>query len=98
MFNHAKFRARLAGVPFEIAKEDIIIPTHCPLLGMPLVRTTGFRSPGSPSLDRIEPSKGYVKGNIWVISYRANQIKNGATLAELETLVTNLRVRTSNAA
>jgi len=36
---------------------------------------------------------GYVKGNVWVISHRANRIKNDATLLELEKLVTALKKR-----
>ena len=40
-----------------------------------------------PSLDRIDNSKGYVPGNIAVISMRANMIKNNATLAELKAIV-----------
>lgn len=39
----------------------------------------------------IDSSKGYIKGNVWVVSKRANTIKNNATLEELELLVANLR-------
>jgi hypothetical protein len=45
----------------------------------------------SYSLDRIDSNKGYVKGNVWVISRRANVIKNNATLEELELLTNNLK-------
>jgi hypothetical protein len=38
------------------------------------------------SLDRIVPELGYVKGNIAVISNRANSLKSNATLEELERL------------
>lgn len=38
-------------------------------------RLVGMQTDNSPSLDRIIPQKGYVKGNIWVISQRANRIK-----------------------
>ncbi len=44
----------------------------------------------SPSLDRIDSTKGYTKGNIWVISNRANTLKNDATLSELKLLVERL--------
>jgi hypothetical protein len=53
----------------------------CPALGVPLV--FGRRSPNNPSLDRIKPELGYVKGNIAVISRRANAIKQDATADEL---------------
>lgn len=53
-------------------------------------RGTGGAKMSSPSLDHIEPEKGYVRGNVWVISYRANMIKNNATIDELQLLATNL--------
>jgi hypothetical protein len=36
------------------------------------------------SLDRIKNSRGYVPGNVLVISLRANLLKGQATLAELQ--------------
>ena len=77
-------------IPFNIDPADIQIPEMCPLLGIRLQVSKRHHSPNSPSLDRIIPAKGYVKGNIHVISYRANDIKNDASLAELQTLTTNL--------
>lgn len=90
LLRSAKARAKRKGLPFNITVEDIVIPTHCPLLGIPLAsgrKTT----PNSPSLDRMIPRLGYVKGNVWVISHRANAIKHNATLEELEALARNLR-------
>ena len=81
MWSRAKYRAKQKSLDFNITKEDIIIPDTCPLLGTPME---------SPSLDRIDSSKGYIKGNVWVISNRANTLKNDATLQELKTLVENL--------
>lgn len=81
MLSRAKYRAKQKGRDFNITKEDIVIPDTCPLLGTPMQ---------SPSLDRIDSSKGYIKGNVWVISNRANTLKNDATLTELKTLVENL--------
>jgi len=42
--------------------------------------------PNSPSLDRIDPTKGYVKGNVWIISHKANTFKSYATHEELKIL------------
>jgi len=81
MWSRAKYRAKQKGLEFNITKEDIIIPDTCPLLGTPME---------SPSLDRIDSSKGYIKGNVWVISNRANTLKNDATLSELKLLVEKL--------
>ena len=82
MWSRAKYRAKQKDLDFNITKEDIVIPDTCPLLGTPME---------SPSLDRIDSSKGYTKGNVWVISNRANTLKNDATLTELKTLVENLQ-------
>lgn len=86
----ARSRA-LEGIPFDIELEDIVVPERCPLLGIPLVRGGRRKNRGNPSIDRIDPAKGYVKGNVWVVSTRANKLKNDATLTELETLAANLR-------
>lgn len=48
---------------------------------------------GSPSLDRIDSSKGYVKGNVRVISARANMLKNNATVEELTLVLKDLKRR-----
>ena len=66
----------------------INIPDVCPILGITL-NYNGNNESGwvrddlSPSIDRIDSSKGYVKDNIQVISWRANRIKNDSTPEEL---------------
>jgi len=87
----AKIRATKKGLAFDICIEDLILPTVCPLLGIPLVRGINKICAGSPSLDRKVPSLGYIKGNVWVISFKANAIKQNATIQELELLVANLK-------
>lgn len=86
----AKCRAKERGLPFDIELKDIIIPNICPLLSIPLIKSKSW-SPNCPSLDRIIPSLGYVKGNVWVISGKANVMKSDATLEEMELLVKNWR-------
>lgn len=88
MLQNARSRARTAGVPLTITVDDIVIPTHCPILGLPLFQITGKKGGGanSPSLDRIEPEAGYVPGNIVVISNRANRLKSDATIEELRSI------------
>lgn len=95
MFANARERAKAKNLPFNIDREYIrsIIPSHCPIFGIPLEWSClrgdrGTALPNSPSLDRIDPSKGYVRGNVWIISNRANAIKNDASHEELK-LVTN---------
>ena len=84
LLNHARMRARARGLEFNIELADVVIPTHCPVLGIPLALGDGGVTPGSPSLDRIDNSRGYVKGNVRVISHRANSLKTDATFAELK--------------
>lgn len=80
MLYAAKERAKKLNLPFSITTEDFEIPSHCPILGHKLV-LGGKRS--APSLDRIIPTLGYVKNNVWVISMQANVMKNNATKQEL---------------
>jgi hypothetical protein len=89
LLSRARDRAREQNIPFNLVRADILIPEKCPLLGIALYRTPGTVTPNTPSLDKIIPSLGYVKGNVQVISYRANTIKNDASLAEMQLLVKN---------
>jgi hypothetical protein len=85
LYNSAKYRAKKHGLPFNITPDDITIPDECPALGIPLFRGSGKGRmiPNSPTLDRIFPKKGYVKGNVIVVSAQANTIKNNASAMEL---------------
>jgi hypothetical protein len=91
MWHSAKSRAKRKGLTFTITQNDITVPDVCPLLLIPIAASTEARAPGSPSLDRKDATKGYVPGNVWVISYRANRIKNDATLAEFIMMADNLK-------
>lgn len=78
------------GFEFSIGLQDLLpLPEMCPLLGLKLCYT-GDKSDSSPSLDRKDSSRGYVPGNVWVVSNRANFLKSNATLGELELLTSNL--------
>lgn len=81
-------RARRDGLPFDIDAEylESIAPAICPVLGFTLdygPKRLGLRVDNSPSLDRLIPRLGYVKGNIAVISWRANRLRSDATAEEL---------------
>ena len=84
LLNGAKSRARNRGVPFNLELSDLVVPIFCPVLGIRLVAGKGKHSDNSPSLDRLVPHLGYVKGNISIISRRANRIKSDATAEEIE--------------
>jgi hypothetical protein len=92
MYSNAKGRAKKQSIPFTITKEDIIIPDLCPVFNIRLEWGIGLgKTDNSPSLDRIIPEKGYIKGNIVVISWLANRLKNNATLAQLEQVCNYIR-------
>jgi len=85
ILNSARNRARKKNIPFDITIDDIVIPTHCPILGIELTRNFGKHggSFSSASLDKIIPDKGYIKGNIRVVSLLANNMKSNATPEQL---------------
>lgn len=85
-------RAKKKDIDHSITIDDLweVVTPHCPYLGIPL-RWENHRGQGgkcgprnnSPSLDRIDSSRGYVKGNVIIVSHRANAIKRDATEQEL---------------
>lgn len=83
----ARERAYKAGIEFDLEESDIDIPKLCPIFGTPLQMAAGRVDDASPTLDRIDNSRGYVRGNVWVISWRANRLKSDATLDELRLIV-----------
>ena len=84
---NSKIRATKTGLPFAITAADLAVPALCPILHTPLVVGVGKPTAASPSVDRVDNTKGYIPGNVRVISARANKIKNDANLAELRAIV-----------
>lgn len=74
-----KEKARQRGIEFNLTEEDIVIPDVCPVLGTPFKEGTTY----CLSTDRIDPFKGYVKGNVQMLSWKANAMKQNATPEEL---------------
>lgn len=100
MLERAATRAKEGGLEFSITAADIVVPEYCPVLGLRLVLPTGlhtrcggFSRHDSPSLDRIISPRGYVPGNVWVISLRANILKKDATPEELRRLADAVEAR-----
>lgn len=91
MWQQAKRRSIENHLLFTIKVSDIHIPKFCPALGIPLFRTKGQPGPNSPTLDRVNNSKGYTPTNICVISYRANMLKKDGTAREFEDLARYIR-------
>ena len=87
----ARKRAKEKGLEFTIKPDDITVPDVCPVSLVSMERNRGKLGPNSFSLDRIDSSKGYIPGNVAVISFKANQIKNNFSLEELERLLKYMR-------
>ena len=84
ILGRARQRAKRKDFEFNLEVEDIVIPLRCPILDIEIVRNKkGDLKDNSPSLDRIDNAKGYVKGNIMVISNKANTMKSNASPEQL---------------
>lgn len=70
-------------LPCTITVDDINIPKLCPILNIPL-EFSNKRTYNTPSIDRIDNTKGYTPDNIVVCSWRANMLKKDATITELQ--------------
>ena len=79
-------KCREQGIPFDITADDLMpAPLKCPVFGFKLDWYKDGRggADDSPSIDRLIPEEGYVAGNVMLISYKANRIKNDSNLSEL---------------
>lgn len=101
---NARFRGRQRGLEATITPSDLEWPTHCPVLGLELdyPARSGERkdrqiAANCPSLDRWDSSKGYVPGNVFVISYRANTLKNNSSFEETLKILEYLKSPPSSA-
>lgn len=80
-FSQARYGAIKRGIEFTIS-ELPSVPDVCPIFGVPFVFKESA-GPYGPSVDRIDSAKGYVPGNVQIISTRANMLKNDASCIEL---------------
>lgn len=88
IYQSAKQSAKKRGLEFNIDKDDIVIPEYCPVFKTSFSgEERSGRNPKAPSIDRIDSTKGYIKGNIQILSWRANKLKSNGTLEEFEQLL-----------
>lgn len=83
MLMRVKSRADANGIDFNLTREDVVIPKKCPILGISLENSKRVAKRNSPSLDRIDPDLGYIKGNVQIISQMANVMKSDASGEQL---------------
>ena len=93
MHRSAKVRARKTGVAFDIAVEDIKIPDNCPICHVKLTYTSDYHT--APSLDKVNPELGYIRGNIDVLCARCNRRKNDSTIENLERILHYMKSKAS---
>ena len=80
--------AKKRGFEFSITKADLLpLPTVCPVFGTPLIYS-GEGGPNAASIDRSDSAKGFVRGNVVVMSNRANHLppeQNGVHIRDQHT-------------
>lgn len=93
-----KSRAKKLNLPFDLELSDLPDESICPVFGTKI--SFGGTIPLDPmttsSVDRLIPEKGYTKENIRVISFRANAIKNDASIEDLKKVLAYLEDALSN--
>ena len=92
----AKSNAKRKGLDCDLTLDDIMLPEFCPVLGIKLeYKGEGSRTDATATIDRMDNEKGYVKGNVVVVSWRANWLKSDATIPELIALANFYRSKVS---
>lgn len=84
-------RARKLQLPFTIEPSDIVIPEVCPVLGIKLLPCRKRIDDSSPTLDKINNELGYIKGNVAVISWKANRLKSDGTSEDHERIANYIK-------
>lgn len=94
LFYSTKQSAKIKGLEHTIEESDLICPVYCPYLHIVIDYSAGNgKTLLKPSVDRIDPTKGYIKGNVEVISSLANTMKNNATPTQLVAFATEILKR-----
>jgi len=96
-FNTRRQSALRNSILFTIKFENIEQPEYCPVLGIKLNygwSGEGCRDDAKATIDKLIPELGYVPGNVFVISWRANKLKSNMTIVELEKILKYMKERT----
>lgn len=94
-------RSRERGIPFDAdlftvkyLTEWLMDEGNCPCCGIAFdvqPKFDGLKNDASPSVDRIQPARGYVQGNVALLCWRCNNLKRDATPDELQRVVDWMR-------
>ena len=99
IYKNRLYSAKKSNIEFTITFEEVeaLVTDVCPVLGIKLdwenTGRTGKQGgrDNSPSIDKIDPNKGYVSGNVVWMSHRANKIKQDATSEEIQAVANWLK-------
>lgn len=91
LLRYAKKRAKEKSLECTIRASDIPLREFCPILGVQLVKNRGQWAGNSYSLDRVDSTKGYVPGNVQVISWQANNLKSNLSVEQVERLLAYMK-------
>jgi hypothetical protein len=86
-YRRKRQNAKVSKWGWELSYHDITWNMVCPVLGLELDWFAEYRKENSPSFDRVNSKLGYIKGNVQIISSRANRIKNDGTADEHRLIV-----------
>ena len=91
IIRNSKYCAKRRGIHFDLKYTDFELPEYCPILGIKIEYGAGSdgNAPNHASLDRIDNTKGYIPGNVMIVSRLANAMKNEASFEQLQSFVTN---------
>lgn len=88
ILHRVKSQAKMKGIEFNLKVEDLVWNEFCPIFGTKLEYfAVGGRKYNSVSLDRVDPSKGYIPNNVEIISVRANSVKSDMGIKEIRSLL-----------
>ena len=91
IIRNSKYCAKRRGIYFDLKYTDFELPEYCPILGIKIEYGAGSdgNAPNHASLDRIDNTKGYIPGNVMIVSRLANAMKNEASFEQLQSFITN---------
>jgi hypothetical protein len=97
MMKNSRSRAKKLNLPFDLSKKFLnsIFQTYCPVFGIPFYMEPQEQgdpaNPFTPSIDRVDNNKGYIRTNVRIICFRANRLKSNATVEELENVIAYIK-------
>jgi hypothetical protein len=95
ILSKAKKRSKKKNLEFNLTLADLISIKNntCPILGCEILYKSGIDHKLSASLDRIDPTKGYIISNVKIVSHEGNTLKNRnnfhSAVKMLEYIITN---------